>query len=223
MGWTRRAEKACRAERWLRASIASDKDFHGLEKTVMNLSLYRSQDSAHHLNLHSHLLHALVLGAIVAALALLCSSSAAFAAEKASAAFLKHAAEGDMAETDMGSLAVQKSENADVKAYGKMLVTDHGQHLTEVTNLAKAQQIALPSKPSAEQKAKADELGKLSGKAFDQAWIRDMVEDHKKEIAKFQAEAQGGDPTTAELAKKTLPVLQKHLETAESIQAKVGQ
>jgi len=188
----------------------------------MQISLSRPQGPAHHLNARAHLLHALLLGAIVAALALLCGNATAFAAEKASADFLKHAAQGDMAETDMGGLAVQKSENADVKAYGEMLVTDHGKHLTEVTNLAKAQQVELPTKPSAEQKAKADALGKLSGKEFDRALIKDMVEDHKMEIAKFQAEAQSGDPATAELAKKTLPVLQKHLDTAEAIQAKIG-
>jgi putative membrane protein len=204
------------------------------ERIIMNSTLNRFQwqfsamprtarpDSAQQLNFISHVLHALVLGAIIAALAFFCSSSAAFAAGKSSA-FLKQAARGDLAETKVGQLAQQKAENADVKAFGQTLVTDHGQHLTEVSNLAKSMNVEMPSQPNQEQKAEYEKLSKLSGKAFDQQFVAGMIEDHQKEIAKYEKEAQSGDPEVAALAKKTLPVLKQHLETAQTLQAKVGQ
>ena len=44
-----------------------------------------------------------------------------------------------------------------------------------------------------------------------------MIDDHKKDIAKYEKQASSGDPQTAALAKDTLPTLRKHLETAESL------
>jgi putative membrane protein len=160
--------------------------------------------------------------ATVAALTLLCSG-AAVAAENGSGAFLKKAVRGDIAETKVGELVQQKSENADVKSFGQMLVTDHGQHLTEVSNLAKSMNVQVPTQPDRKQREVYDKLSKLSGKAFDQQFVADMVEDHKKDIAEYKKEAASGDAEVAALAKKTLPVLQKHLETAEALEKEVGQ
>jgi putative membrane protein len=158
----------------------------------------------------------------ISGLALLCGS-AALAAEKTGGAFLKNAIRGDIAETKVGELAQQKSENADVKAFGQTLVTDHGQHLTEASTLAKSMNVEVPNQPNKEQRAEYDKLSKLSGKAFDEEFLTGMVADHKKEIAKFEKESQSSDPQVAAFAKKTLPVLQKHLETAQAALAKVGQ
>jgi putative membrane protein len=44
-----------------------------------------------------------------------------------------------------------------------------------------------------------------------------MVEDHRKDVAEFKHQADHGNRQTAALAKKTLPVLQKHLKMAEAL------
>jgi hypothetical protein len=44
-----------------------------------------------------------------------------------------------------------------------------------------------------------------------------MVEDHTKDIAKYEKQASSGDPETSALAKETLPTLRKHLATAKSL------
>ncbi len=41
------------------------------------------------------------------------------------AVFAVKAAQGNMAEIKMGELAAQKASNADVKAFGQQMVTDH--------------------------------------------------------------------------------------------------
>jgi putative membrane protein len=63
-----------------------------------------------------------------------------------------------------------------------------------------------------------DRLSKLNGKAFDQEFAKHMVADHKKDIAEFKAQARGSDDV-ANFAKDTLPTLQKHLQTVESLRA----
>jgi putative membrane protein len=70
--------------------------------------------------------------------------------------------------------------------------------------------------PKAESKSLHDRLAKLSGEQFDKEFAKAMVEDHKKDIKGFQEQAKGtGD--VASFAKDTLPTLQKHLQTAQSL------
>ena len=58
---------------------------------------------------------------------------------------------------------------------------------------------------------------------FDQAWLGMMVNDHQKDIAAFQRQAQqGADADLKNFAKKTLPVLQKHLKMVQAAQKKMG-
>jgi putative membrane protein len=48
-----------------------------------------------------------------------------------------------------------------------------------------------------------------------------MVKDHQKEVAEFQKQAQSGsDPEVKSFAVKYLPVLQQHLQMAQSTASK---
>ena len=82
--------------------------------------------------------------------------------------------------------------------------------------LAKAQGLTLPTEPKPEAKKEFDRLSKLTGKAFDKAFVTPMVADHKKDISEFEVQAKGSDDV-ATFAKATLPTLQKHLRTAQSL------
>jgi putative membrane protein len=170
-----------------------------------------------------HLALIAALAALVCAIVLLCSSAAAQAAETSAGTFLQSAAQIDIAEVGAGKLAQQKSENADVQAFGKMLETDHSKHLTAVEDLAKSTGVSIPSEPADADKKEAEKLQSLSGRAFDQEFVKHMVEGHKLAITAYQEEAKTGSSDTAGLAQKTLPTLQHHLETAESLQKTLGQ
>lgn len=57
-----------------------------------------------------------------------------------------------------------------------------------------------------------------TGAAFDKAFAMHMVADHQKDIAKYQAEADSKDPASLiALARKTVPVLKKHLAAAQAL------
>jgi putative membrane protein len=63
----------------------------------------------------------------------------------------------------------------------------------------------------------------MSGEAFDKAYMDDMVKDHKKDVAEFRKEANGGkDSDIKGFASKTLPTLEEHLKMAEDTHAKVA-
>jgi putative membrane protein len=65
-------------------------------------------------------------------------------------------------------------------------------------------------------------LSKLSGDAFDQAYMQDMLKDHKTDIAAFEKESTSGkDPDVKQFASQTLPTLKDHLKQAETVTPKL--
>ena len=135
---------------------------------------------------------------------------------KADDSFLKQAMQGDMAEVKMGQLAQQKGANDKMKQFGKTLESDHSQNLEKAKSVAQEIEMTPPESVNAEQKATYDKLNKLSGQQFDEQFARHMVQDHRKDISKFEQESKKSGPV-ANFAQETLPVLKKHLEMAESL------
>jgi putative membrane protein len=152
---------------------------------------------------------------LVAVTAIVTSAGAASAANDKP--FLKKAMEGDNSEMRLGAIAEQKGASSGVRDFGRMLNTDHAKALAEVTPVAKAHGMAPGKEMAPEAKTEATKLGHLSGAAFDREFAGYMVKDHKKDIAEFEKQARVGDASTAALARKTLPTLRKHLETAEQL------
>ena len=137
--------------------------------------------------------------------------------------FLTEAAEGGMAEVELGKLASEKARNAEVKKFGQLMVEDHGKANVELRSMAGGKNVPLPSELSSEHASKLKELQGLSGSEFDKAYVDAMVEDHEKDVAAFKEQAESAsDPELKAFAAKTLPTLQKHLEMIKGIQAKVN-
>jgi len=132
------------------------------------------------------------------------------------------AAEGGLAEVELGNLAKDKASNADVKAFGQQMVDDHSKANDELKQLASSKGITLPTETDAKHKAERDRLSKMSGAEFDKAYMQAMVADHRTDVNEFRRESQrGGDADVKSWAAKTLPTLEHHLQMAESANAKV--
>jgi putative membrane protein len=138
--------------------------------------------------------------------------------------FMQEAADGGLAEVELGQLAADKAGNPDVKQFGERMVKDHSQANDKLKQLAARKGVTLPASPSAKNEALKNKLSKLSGDAFDKAYMADMIKDHKKDVAAFQRESSGGqDPDVKEFASQTLPTLQDHLKQAQSVASKTRQ
>jgi putative membrane protein len=130
--------------------------------------------------------------------------------------FAMKAAEGGMAEVDLGNLAQQKASNPEVKQFGQRMVTDHSKANDDLKQVAGKDNITLPAEMSASDKALKSRLEKLSGDAFDRAYMEAMVKDHRADINEFKMEAaHGANPDIKTFASNTLPTLQDHLQQAE--------
>lgn len=136
--------------------------------------------------------------------------------------FMTKAAQGGMAEVKLGETAASKAQNADVKAFGKKMVEDHGKANAELKELAAKKGVTLPTEPNEKQKETAEKLSKLSGAEFDKEYVAEMVKDHEKDVAMFEEEAKNAaDADVKAFADKTLPTLKTHLEMIKGIQAKM--
>ncbi|MGD0987369.1 MAG: DUF4142 domain-containing protein [Candidatus Sulfotelmatobacter sp.] len=132
--------------------------------------------------------------------------------------FMRDAAQGGMAEVELGKLATEKASSDDVKRFGQRMVDDHSKANDELKQIASSEGVTLPDTLNAKDKALKVRLSKLSGENFDRAYMESMVKDHKKDVADFQKEsASGSDPQVKQFASKTLPTLQDHLQEAQSI------
>jgi putative membrane protein len=156
-----------------------------------------------------------VLLAGAMALGLTCAAPG-LALAKDEAAFIKDAVQGDISEVQLGQLAAEMASSADVKAFGEMLVEDHGAHRQKAEALANTLGVAPPTEPKPEAVEEMSKLQGLSGAAFDQEFVSYMVDDHKKDIAEYSEQASEGGQT-GQFAQDTLPTLQKHLQTAEGL------
>jgi len=132
--------------------------------------------------------------------------------------FIRKAATGNLAEVELGKLAVQKSLNNDVKKFGQQMIDDHGKAMEHLKQLASKKGFRLPSAPESGMQAARNRLGKFSGDQFDNAYMAQMLKDHKQDVEDFRKESKTTqDRDIRGFVTETLPILEDHLKKAETI------
>jgi len=137
--------------------------------------------------------------------------------------FVTKAAQGGMAEVELGKLAAEKASKDEVKKFGQRMVDDHSKANDELKTVAQQKNITLPTEISAKDKALVTRLTKLSGPAFDRAYMQAMLTDHRTDVNEFRVESKSGrDADVKAFAAKTLPTLEEHLRLAQDANRAVG-
>ncbi len=137
--------------------------------------------------------------------------------------FITDAAEGGLAEIELGRLAQEKAESPKVKDFGQNMIDDHGRASDQLKEIAQKLGVSVPDHVSATQFAEKTKLSAFSGSHFDKSYMENMVKDHRDDIAAFGKEAnEGRNPQLKAFASKTLPTLEKHLRMAEQTNRLVG-
>jgi putative membrane protein len=135
--------------------------------------------------------------------------------------YLAQAASSDMFEIQSGQLAQQMSQNPSVQSLAGMLITDHTQSTQMLMSAAAGAHVAAPPPTLLPpQQAMLDQLrGAGSGYAFDQAFQQMQIQAHQQALTLHQNYAQSGDvPALRNTATQIVPVIQKHLTMAQSLQ-----
>jgi putative membrane protein len=132
--------------------------------------------------------------------------------------FVKKALQGGMAEVQLGQLTLQKSNNDQVKQFAQHMIDDHTKLGEQMKPVAQQLGVSEPDGVSKKDKATMAKLQALSGPAYDEAYIRDMVKDHKQDLSDFQTEASSGqDQTVKDAANQGSKVIAQHLQMIQQI------
>ena len=139
--------------------------------------------------------------------------------EKMDRDFVMKAAGGGMMEVELGNIAQQNAATQRVKDFGAMMVRDHSKANDELKAFASKRNLMLNTDSlMALHKSHIDAMKNKTGAAFDKAYIRMMLDDHKKDVAEFEkASKMCKDQECQGWAGKTLPTLQTHLDSAQAI------
>jgi putative membrane protein len=136
--------------------------------------------------------------------------------------FVMKAAQGGMAEVQLGQIASAKGVSADVQTFGNRMVTDHSKANDELKQLVTTKGLAMPADAGPEHQKTINTLSKKSAKDFDREYMSDMVDDHEKDVKEFEkASKDAKDSDIRTWASKTLPTLQEHLRMAKDTLKKV--
>lgn len=136
--------------------------------------------------------------------------------------FAMMAAQTDLAEIQVSNLALQKSNNDQVKQIAQRLIDDHTKTSTAMKQMAATKGMTLPTETDPKHKALATKLEGESGSQFDKDFISANVSDHHKVVSAFQKESQDGkDPDIKGFATQYLPSIQEHTQMLE--QAKTAE
>jgi putative membrane protein len=126
-----------------------------------------------------------------------------------------------------GKIAQTKASNADVKAYAREMVTAHTALDKKGVKLAGETGASTAAKRDSvvnANKALSDQLESASGADFDRAYVDGQVVGHQNTLTFLQqAQSQAQSADLKQMITAAIPDVQKHLDRARALQAKVGQ
>jgi putative membrane protein len=132
--------------------------------------------------------------------------------------FVRNAAQGGLAEVELGKLAAEKGSSEDVKAFGKRMVEDHTKLNQDIAQLADSIGARVPKKMDKDQQAEYDKLSSLSGEDFDKEYITFMVKDHHSDLREFRMEASStSDPDLKTAVDNGARVIREHMIAADKM------
>jgi len=157
-------------------------------------------------------------GSLLVATAALLLTALAFAQNDAEQQFMSEAAQDGMAKIHMAYLALQNAQNEQVKLFAQQMLNDYGQAQNDLIFIANQEGVLLPRELDAKNRDTFDALSQLHGAAFDEAYMKAMLNSHQANVPRFKQEAAKVDnPAIVDWASRTLPTLQSDLQEAQKV------
>lgn len=132
--------------------------------------------------------------------------------------FVDSALAGDRVEEKLGRLALEKASDPQVRQFAQRMIDDHTKLSDSMAPVAQQLGVHPSTELPKKDRKTVDKLSALSGSAFDHAYMKEMVKDHKRDLRNFQqAAASSQNPAVKAAAEKGAKVISSHLEQAEQI------
>lgn len=147
-------------------------------------------------------------------------TSAATMGSNMVSAYVPNAAMGDMYEIQVADIALERSQNAQVKELATMIKADH----TAASNAMKAMlpqaapDMTPPTELDERRQGLIDNLRSASAANFDMAWIDQQIAAHNEALTLHRGFSNEDSPLAAH-ARSVVPKIEAHLREAERIKA----
>jgi putative membrane protein len=138
--------------------------------------------------------------------------------------YMATAASSDQFEIQSGQLALQMSQNPAVRSFAQMLINDHTRTTQQIAAAAQAAGLMAPAPVLLPQhQAMLDQLRAAPMGTFDTAFRDAQINAHQQALALHQNYAASGDvPALRTVAAGAVPVIQGHLNMAQSLNVMVA-
>lgn len=136
--------------------------------------------------------------------------------------FVVNGMAANLAEIQLGQLALQKASNSDVKQFAQQLIDDHTKLDYQLKPLAPELGLTPPTQLAPKDQILLTKLQGLSGPAFDKAYVSAMITEHKDADKAFKSEEIGGkNLAVKDAATQGESVVAQHLQMAQQLQKKL--
>lgn len=133
-------------------------------------------------------------------------------------AMINEIALNNNAEINMGTLAVGKAVSPAVKAFGTLMVAEHQKANNDLDTIADNRDIDMTNDIKDRDRATRDSINRLTGAAFDSAYIRSQVVAHTRVLNMFTSfRDTSTDAGLKAYVVRYIPSVQMHLARADSI------
>lgn len=138
--------------------------------------------------------------------------------------FFTLAASSDMLEIETGRLALDKSQNANVRTFAQKMIDEHMKANETLRQVASSNGVTPPASISSAHAAHLQKLQGLSGAEFDGEYAAQIgVAGHQEAVALFErASREAANADVRALAEKALPGKREHLELGQTLAKTVG-
>jgi len=158
-----------------------------------------------------------MVGAGLAA-GLMCAGARAQDTTSADKTFLKDSAQDGLAEINYAKLALEKSQDPNVRKFAERMITDHTKLIDDMKPLSAKLGVKPYSGPAIVDHVKYDELKLKSGISFDRAYVETMVKGHNATLQKFiDEENKTTNPEVKAAVAKGEAVIRQHTEMIDNI------
>jgi putative membrane protein len=131
--------------------------------------------------------------------------------------FIKQANESGNTEIQASALAQSISKNPRIVGFAKMMIADHKQAGMEIGTLANDKLVNKHDTLNVAHQKLIDSIKTLKSVSFDKAYMNMMLKDHMEAVKLFEDASVNKNLDVQKLAKKILPKLKMHLDSAKAI------
>ncbi|HEY9532887.1 MAG TPA: DUF4142 domain-containing protein [Mucilaginibacter sp.] len=133
--------------------------------------------------------------------------------------FIKQGLEAGQTEIMASKIAETTSKNTRIVNFAHMMIADHATFNDDLQKIAIDDKIAASDSVSDAHQAAITSMTNNSGVKFDQAYLQLMIAGHQDAIKIFNIAKSDRNEAVQKFARKTLPVLMMHLDSANAIAA----